>query len=251
MRIFKKFFYISAMISILGISTFAGVSLEGPTGFLNVPSPETLEPNTFEGGVHYQSYGFGGNTNYNIVSIKGNVGISENVEVGIEKTTDSGTLSRDPGMVINAKAKWSISDDINMAGGVIVDTTSGNYSSVYGLVGADIAFFGMGFNFGGEKGLPYSTARMGGYDLTDIAPDKVFFLAGAKFQFGESGALTVSYNGDAVGLGFCGEIDDTEGMASTVEVGWIIEGDYEDLYEKYLNPKYDKNRLTIGISGKF
>jgi hypothetical protein len=247
----KKIIFISMLLIVLEFTVFSSVSLYGPTGFLNVPSPETAPPKTFTGGISYQSYGFGGNTNYSLVSFKGTVGISENFEVGFEKTTDSGTLMKDPGMVVTAKAGWKVSNDISVAGGLLLDTTSGNASSVYGVVGAGVAFFGMGFNFGADKGATFSTAKMGGYDFTDNEPDNVFFMAGAKFTFGEGGALTVSYNGDAVGIGFHAELDDEDNQKSAVEVGWIIESDYEDLYKKYLNNKYEKNKLFIGISGEF
>ncbi|MFW5781691.1 MAG: hypothetical protein ACOCWO_00205 [Candidatus Muiribacteriaceae bacterium] len=247
----KKIIYIAFMLVAFQIAIFSHVSIAGPTGFLNVPSPQTVEPNTFEGGAHFSSYSFGGNTNYNIWSIKGNVGVAENIEVGFEKTSDSGTLIRDPGMRINAKGAWGLNNDIKFATGIIVDTTSGNGSSVYGVFGADVAFFGMGFNFGADSGLPFSTAPMGGYDLTDIEPDKVFFLAGAKFEFGDSGSLSVSYNGDAVGIGFLAQIEEEEGIQSSVELGWVVEGDYEDLYKKYINNKYEKKRMIFGISGKW
>jgi len=232
-------------------TVFSSVSLLGPTGFLNVPSPEIAPTKTFTGGVSYQSYGFGGNSNYSLVSFKGTIGVSENFEAGFEKTTDSGSLMKDPGMAITAKAGWKVSKDISVAGGLILDTSSGNASSVYGVVGADVAFFGMGFNFGADKKATYSTAKMGGYDFKDNEPDNIFFLAGAKFTFGEGGALTVSYNGDAVGLGFYAELDVEDGQKSAVEIGWIIESSYEDLYKKFLNKKYEKNKLFIGISGEF
>lgn len=251
MNCIKKIIFISLLLVLMEFTVFSSISLMGPSGFLNVPSPETAPPKTFIGGISYQSYGFGGNTNFSLVSYKGVIGISDNFEFGFEKTTDSGTLMKDPGMVITAKAGWNISNDIKVAGGVIIDTTSGNASSFYGVVGAGVAFFGMGFNFGADSGLPISTARMGGYDFKDIEPENVFFIAGAKFTFGEGGALTVGYNGNAVGIGFNAELEEEAGKKSSVEIGWIMENDYEDLYEKYINRQYDKKNLFIGISGEF
>ncbi|MFA5479865.1 MAG: hypothetical protein WC337_07550 [Candidatus Muiribacteriota bacterium] len=249
MKFKKSIIYISSIL-LTATTAFAGVSLPGPSGFLNVPSPQTVSAGSFEGGFHYQSYGLGGNSNYNLTSFKANVGVSENLEVGFEKTNDSGSLLIEQGMVVTAKGGWKINDDIQVSGGVIVDTSSGNYSSIYGVFGAEMAFFGMGFNFGGDSGLMGGTAKMGGYDVSNLEADKVFFIAGAKLAFGDNGALTVSYNGDSVGLGFYAQLDE-EDMKSVVEIGWLIESDYEDLYKMKLNPKYKKDRLFFGISGSW
>ncbi|MGM0608138.1 MAG: hypothetical protein ACQESP_06945 [Candidatus Muiribacteriota bacterium] len=246
----KILLYILISIFFFNYYIFAEVSLPGPTGFLNVPSPYTTPSGTFEGGFHYQSYNYGGSSSYGISSFKANVGVTKNLEIGFEKTMDSGRLLSNLGMVVSAKSGWSVNDEIHVAGGVIVDTGSGNYSSIYGLFGAENAFFGMGFNFGGSSGPIGGTAKMGGYDLQEKRPDKVFFISGAKFEFGGNGGLTVGYNGDTVTLGFIAELDDQE-FNSTVEVGWLVEGDYKDYYKNLVNSNYERNPMFFGISGRW
>lgn len=228
-------------------SGFSATSIMGPTGVINVPSPKIVDKGFFEGGIHYWRYSFdtykgsGG-----LISYKANFGLSDNVEVGFEKSINTDAYLEDPGITVNLKASFNIGENLGFAGGFIFDSDSNDYSSAYFVVGAPMAFFGFGFNFGGHENV-FNHAAFGGYDFSSNRPDEVFFLAGAEFKINFASFL-IGYNGDYISLGLRAPI---ENQQATIDVAWMSDSDYEDYYRYIFNPKYSRKKLLIGISSMF
>jgi len=226
---------------------FAGTSLMGPTGILNVPSPATVDKGFLEGGLHITRYSFGSyNGDGTRYSFKANFGAGDNAEIGFEKTIDDGNYLSDPGLTVTGKVAYNLGENLKFAAGAIFDSDSNDYSSAYCEFGSDFAFFGFGVNFGGHEAT-FNHAAFGGYDFDSGKPDPAFFLAGAEFKINKA-SFTIGYNGDKISLGLRAPIESEQ---ATVDIGWMSKGDYEDYYKQIKNPNYSDNSFILGISGTF
>lgn len=243
----KLLLALTILFLLLNTSCHAATSIMGPTGLLNTPSPETLEKGFLEAGVHLRRYTFGSyNGSGSVFSVKGNYGVTRNCEVGFEKGMDTGSYLEDPGITLSGKMNYQLGENLLFGVGTIIDSDANDYSSVYFTVGAPVAFFGFGFNFGGHA-KTFNNAAFGGYDFQDGKPDDAFFLAGAEFKI-NAASFTIGYNGDYVALGIRAPVESEQ---VTVDLGWISQGDYVDYYRQIKNPNYDTHRFIVGISGMF
>jgi hypothetical protein len=236
-----------ALILILSFISNAATSLMGPTGLLNVPSPQTVDKGFLEAGLHITHYSFGSyNGDGNRYSFKANFGIDKNAEIGFEKTIDDGNYMSNPGLTITGKVAYNLGENLKFAAGGIFDSDSNDYSSAYCLLGSNFAFFGFGVNFGGHEGT-LNHAAFGGYNFDAGRPEDAFFLAGAEFKLNKA-SFTIGYNGDRISLGLRAPLESEQ---ATVDIGWMSSGDYEDYYKQIKNPNYNEGSFIIGFSGEF
>ncbi|MDD2716557.1 MAG: hypothetical protein PHW04_11765 [Candidatus Wallbacteria bacterium] len=238
---------VSLILILFNAPGYAATSIMGPTGLINVPSPACLEKGFLEAGMHTRHYSFGSfNGSGMKYSFKGNFGVTENFEVGFEKGVDTGVYLDDPGICVQGKTNYHLGENLMFAAGALIDSDANDYSSAYFTVGAPIAFFGFGFNFGGHENT-FNNAAFGGYDFQKGRPEDAFFLAGAEFKL-NAASFTIGYNGDYVALGVRAPV---QSQQMTVDISWASSGDYVDYYRQVKNSNYDSQHIIIGVSGMF
>ncbi len=252
----KKSSVISVVIGILLIISFlmtagdayADSSLAGPTGLFLTPSPAVCKPGKFGGGLYLQSYSIQreSSTNERSIIVNGLYGISSSVEAGFSKSVDSMQSSFDPGLSLNLKYLFPDSKALKVAAGLVIETDNNSYSSAYIVAGQEIAFFGMGVNFGGHRAYPMNKSHYGGYDFSEMAPNNFFFIAGANFDL-KVANLTVEYNSDAFSIGF--RVPTIDGY--NINLAYISDSDYDLVHKNIYGNSYSRQKVTLGVTGTF
>lgn len=189
---------------------FAGLTMQGPSGFINVPSAKTINEKGIELGVHtkmYESYkndknkdGFMTNVSFGFSPIK-------DVEFGIQAELDSqsgrNNVETDP--KLNFKVRLpSIGENefSEVAFGGVFDTNPNNYHTLYLTFGG----LGVGWNFGGNEGV--GTASYGKYKEKERKPESLCLIVGAEIpgrKAGERGyksQILIDFNGDVFSVGW-------------------------------------------------
>ena len=241
-------FLIAAAEMTLISSAFADSSIAGPTGLFLTPSPAVCKPGKFNGAVYWQGYSIqrnGSQSNSNFMA-NGLYGISKELEVGFSKKIDTMQSSYDPGLSLNLKYLFPDAKALKIAAGMVVETDNNSYSSAYIVAGKDVAYFGLGTNFGGHRAYPLNMAHYGGYNFTDMAPQNFYFLAGANFDL-KIAQFTVEYNSDMFSIGF--RVPTVEGY--NINLAYTSDSDYDILHRYTYGDSYKRQQVTLGVSGTF
>ena len=220
----------------------------GPTGLFYIPNPRTVEQGHFGAGVYFDRYNLKrlDNEGHNRSYLSGVYGITDNAEIGFSKGIDNKNTKYDPSLTINMKYIFPDSKVVKVATGAVIETDNNSYSSAYMLVGAEVAYFGLGFNFGGNRGFPMNVAHFGAYNFEKRRPEDFFFLAGAEFDM-KIAIMSVEYNSDSFVVGF--RVPSGEGW--NINLGYRSESDYDRLSREILGPSFDREGTFFGISGVF
>jgi hypothetical protein len=206
----KKFLRICiASIAIL-FTAFAPVkadlTVQGPSGFIQVPSHQTIKPGQIELGVHTRMYKVPKTSEDSTLTHMA-FGFSpfRDFEVGVQKAIDSRKASLDPDPTVNFKVRFpsmGSGEFSEAAFGMLIDTNPNNYHTMYLTVGG----FGLGWNFGGNP--VYGTASYGSYDKGKKEPDSLCLLIGTEYpkrrpgERGYHGHCYLDYNGDVYSAGW-------------------------------------------------
>ncbi len=181
---------------------FADLTLQGPAGFINVPSAQTIKYKQIEWAARSRMFRVPGTGSERYLTNL-SLGFSpiRDFEIGVQKAVDSrrGADDFDPDPTINFKARIppiGSGDFADTALGMVLDTNPNNYHSLYLALGG----VSVGWNFGGNPGS--GIANFGTYDRGRQAPKPLFFMFGGDLTpglAGERGYRThyfFDYNGD-------------------------------------------------------
>ena len=184
----------------------AALTLQGPSGFIQVPSHKTVEAKGIEVAAHNRLYQVPSSSDEGYLT---NMALAfspfRDFEVGLQKTMDSRNSAVDPDPTLNFKSRLpSIGEGefSEVAFGAVFDTNPNNYHTMYLTVGG----FGLGWNFGGNPGS--GMANYGKYNRDKKEPESLCLLIGAEFPArkpGERGYRSqyfLDYNGDVVSAGW-------------------------------------------------
>jgi len=187
---------------------FADLTLQGPSGFIQVPSHTTIKQGQIEWAAHTRLFHLA-NTKEDKYLTQVAFGFSpiKDFEIGAQKAIDSrrGSEDFDPDPTINLKVRlpsMGTGEFSETALGMVLDTNSNNYHSLYFNVGG----FGVAWNFGGNPG--YGTAQYGTYDRARKAPKPLCLILGTDYPqalAGERGYRShylFDYNGDVFSVGW-------------------------------------------------
>ncbi len=225
----------------------AGLSFQGPSGFINTPSHKTIPEKEIELSVKTRKYdSFKGNKTKDGYMTSFAFGFSpiKDVEFGIEADLDSETdrnnVETDPKLNFKVRLpSFGEGEFSQMAFGGVFDTNPNNYHTLYLTFGG----LGLGWNFGGNEGI--GTAAYGKYDKGKRKPKNLCLLFGTEIpgrkpsERGYKSQYILDYNGDIVSLGW--RYYSHRGFS--VEILGSTKTSYEDFY--------DYKPLTIGFGANF
>ena len=231
-----SFAFLSIFFLILSSSLCeAGLSLQGPSGYINVPSYRTVREKEIELSFRtrmYDSYKGDKTKDGYMTTISFAFSPIKDVEFGIQADLDSETdrnnVETDP--KLNFKVRLpSIGEGefSEIAFGGVFDTNPNNYHTLYITCGG----FGLGWNFGGNEGV--GTASYGRYKSGSKKPDSLCFMFGAELpgrkpgERGYKSQYVVDYNGDVVSLGW--RYYSHRGFS--VEIAGSTKTSYDEFYE--------------------
>lgn len=244
----KPFISITLVVFFLLISsvTQAALTIQGPSGFINVPSPKTIHEKEIELGVHTRMYQNVKNKEQDgwMTSVAFGFSPIRDVEFGVQADIDSkesqnGTET-DP--KINFKVRLpSIGEGefSEVAFGGVFDTNPNNYHTLYLSIGG----LGIGYNFGGNEGV--GTAAYGKYKEGSKKPQAICLMLGAELpgrkpgERGYKSQYVIDYNGDV--FGFAWRYASHRGFS--VEIGAQTKTSYDGFY--------DYKPLIIGLGANF
>jgi len=206
------------------------------------------KPGKFGGALYWEGYSLQreNSQSNSVFTANGIYGISKELEVGFSKKLDTMQNAYDPGLSLNLKYLFPDAKALKVATGMIIETDSNSYSSAYIVAGKEVAFFGLGANFGGHRAYPMNAAHYGAYNFTDMAPQNFYFIAGANFDL-KIAQMTVEYNSDMFSVGF--RVPTVEGYS--VNVAYTSDSDYDIVHRYAYGDSYKRQNLTLGISGTF
>lgn len=232
-----------AMFLLVGVSASAGLTLQGPSGFIQVPSAKTVKAKEIDLGVHTRLY------RAPVTAQEGSLthlGFAfspvRDFELGLQKAIDSRNSANDPNPTLNFKVRLpsvGSGEFSELAFGAVFDTNPNNYHTMYLTLGG----FGLGWNFGGS---PYSgMANYGAYNRDKHEPESLCLLVGAEFPSrrpGERGYKSqyfLDYNGDVFSLGW--RLSSHRGF--WVDAAVHSKSSYSDFY--------DYRPLIVGLGANF
>lgn len=226
----------------------ADPTMIGPTGLFLVPNPRTAPYGHFGGGVYLDRYTMRRQRTegHNRAFVSGVYGVSDDMEVGFSKGIDNKNSAYDPSLTLNMKYVFPDAKVLKVAAGAVIETDNNSYSSAYMLAGAEVAYFGLGFNFGGHRGYPMNMAHFGPYNFDKRRPETFFFLCGAEFDL-KIAMMSVEYNSDSFGVGF--RVPTGEGF--NINLGYRSSSDYDRLNQETFGPSYTRNGFFFGFSGVY
>lgn len=231
------------LYSFLAGPVFAGLTVQGPSGFIQVPSHTTIRAKEIEVGAHTRLY------KVPVTAEEGSLthlafafSPIRDFELGLQKAIDSRNAANDPDPTLNFKVRLpsvGTGEFSELAFGAVFDTNPNNYHTMYLTLGG----FGVGYNFGGN---PYSgMANYGSYNRDKHEPDSFCLLVGACFperRPGERGYKSqyfLDYNGDVFSLGW--RLSSHRGF--WVDAAVHSKSTYSDFY--------DYRPLIIGLGANF
>ena len=232
-----------AGFAVLASPLSAGLTLQGPSGYIQVPSHETVEAKGVEIALHNRLYKVPNSSDEGyLTSMAFAFSPFRDLEVGLQKNLDSRNSAVDPDPTVNFKVRLpSIGEGefSEVAFGAVFDTNPNNYHTMYLTLGG----FGLGWNFGGNPGS--GMANYGSYDRGKKEPASLCLLIGAKFparKVGERGYRSqyfLDYNGDVVSAGW--RYSSHRGF--WVDAAVHSPGSYDDFY--------DYRPLIVGVGANF
>jgi hypothetical protein len=225
----------------------AGLSFQGPSGFVNVPSHKTIKEKEIELSVKtrmYNSYKGDKTKDGNMTTVAFGFSPIKDLELGIQADLDSeqsrNNVETDPKLSFKVKIPSIGEGEFSeVAFGGVFDTNPNNYHTLYLTVGG----LGLGWNFGGNDGV--GTASYGKYKTKDRKPESLCLLFGTELpgrKLGERGyksQYVIDYNGDVFSLGW--RYYSNRGFS--VEVIGSTKTSYDVFY--------DYKPLTLGIGANF
>lgn len=244
----KLLLAVAAFTLLAALPALADPCIVGPTGLFYVPSPKSVEQGHFGGGLYFDQYTLKREQNNNQTrsNLSGIYGVTDNMEVGFDKSFDSMDYSFDPGLTVNMKYVFPDSKVVKVATGAVIETDNNAYSSAYILAGAEVAYFGLGFNFGGHPNYPMNLSKFGAYNFEKRRPEIFYFLAGAEFDM-KIAKMLIEYNSDAFAAGF--RVPMQDGL--NLNLGFRTESDGDRLHRETLGTSYDNKGWFAGVSGVF
>lgn len=184
----------------------ADPTLQGPSGYINVPAATTIKQGQVEFSEHAKFYEIR-NTRSDGIYHYLTLGFSpiRDLEVGVQKIANSrtGASDLDPDPTVNFKVRlprMGRAELSETALGMVLDTNPNNYHTLYFTIGG----FGVAWNLGGNPGI--GTAQYGTWNRNKKAPTTVCLIAGGELtpgKPGERGYRThcyLDYNGDIFSL---------------------------------------------------
>lgn len=190
--------------------SFAGLTLQGPSGFINVPSSRTVHEKEIELGVHsrmYESYKNDKEKDGVMTSVSFAFSPIKDVEFGIQADLDSesgrNNVETDPKLNFKVRLPSLGEGEFSqVAFGGVFDTNPNNYHTLYLTFGG----LGVGWNFGGNEGI--GSAAYGKFNKGDRKPESLCLIVGAELpgrKEGERGyksQFLIDYNGDVFSVGW-------------------------------------------------
>lgn len=180
--------------------------MQGPSGFLQVPSQKTIKAKEVEMSVHTRMYRVPvTEDDATLTSLALGFSPFRDFEVGVQKSIDSRNTAHDPEPTINFKVRLPPIGEgafSEAAFGMLVDTNPNNYHTMYFTIGG----VGVGWNFGGSPG--FGTANYGSYNRETKEPDALCLLIGTEYPSrhpgdrGYNSHYYVDYNGDVFSAGW-------------------------------------------------
>ena len=237
--------FLSLLIFLSSLPVWADLTPAGPSGFVKVPSHATIEYGQVEWAAHFHQYSSPKGKNANsLTDLAFGFSPIKDLELGVQKTLDSnkGIGAYDPDPTLNFKVRLPTFGNgylSETAMGMVLDTNSNNYHSLYVSVGG----FGVAWNFGGNPG--YGTAAYGSYDRARKKPKDLCLIVGADLTPGKPGErgyrshYYADYNGDVFSLGWRWKSH----RGFWVDAAASTKGTYTDFY--------DYKPVTIGVGGIF
>lgn len=222
----------------------ADLTLQGPSGFMQVPAATTIKAKGIEWGAHVRPFKAPGTgTDHYLTEVAMGFSPIRDFELGVAKAMDSrrGKDDFDPDPTVNLKVRLPQmgGDFKEVALGMLVDTNPNNYHTLYFSVGG----CGVGWNFGGNPGS--GIAHYGSYDRGRREPKALCLLVGGELyppKPGERGYRShymIDYNGDVFTLGW--RFKSHRGF--WVDAGVQTKSSYTDTY--------DYQPLIFGLGGIF
>ncbi len=222
----------------------ADLTFQGPSGFVQVPSHQTIHVKQLEFAAHGRMARVRrGTTERALTDVSLGFSPIRDFELGVEKLIDNrlGAGDQDPDPTVNFKVRFANipGEFANTALGCVLDTNPNNYHTLYVTVGG----CGIGWNFGGNPGS--GIAHYGKYDRGRKAPQAFTLLLGAELNPGQPGErgyrshYLVDYNGDVFSLGW--RFKSHRGFWCDATVS--SKTTYDDFY--------DYQPLSIGLGGIF
>ena len=225
----------------------AGLSLQGPSGFVNVPSYKTVHEKEIELSVKsrmYESYRGDCNKDGYMTTVAFAFSPIRDFEFGIQADLDSqssrNNVETDPKLSFKVRLPTLGDGELaQVAFGGVFDTNPNNYHTLYLTVGG----LGIGWNFGGNEGV--GTASYGRYNSGKRKPEELCLLFGGEFpgrkpgERGYKSQYILDYNGDVVSLGW--RYYSHRGFS--VEICGSTKTSYDEFYEY--------KPLIVGIGANF
>lgn len=221
----SRCFSVAVLLALVAVApVLAAPSGIGLTGGLQVPSPITLKPETYEVGVTVEGFRERNLSTSAVettadIGLKINVGIYDNLEMGLEKTIRSSSDLRDDDATVQFKYRLPV-ESFNLSVGTVFSTGGIDYSSAYVVGGWKALYMGVGLNFGGSRLEEitlntirrFGTAKFGGYNLRHVTtlagetfigePEEFFAIVGADFKLSDYFSMLMDFNGDRFAAGF-------------------------------------------------
>ena len=230
LRSIKKIILASLFLGLSMSANAAGLTWQGPTGFITVPSHKTIPEKQIDMAIHAKMYQVP-NTNKEGWLNSMSFGFSpfRNLEFGIQKTMDTRHEAHDPDPTVNFKVALPPFGDgefSQVAFGGVFDFNQNNYHTLYLTVGG----FGVGWNFGGNPG---GMASYGKFDKHKDEPKSLCLLFGVEMpgrKAGERGYKSqyyLDYNGDVTSIGW--RLSSHRGF--WVDAAFQTESSYDEFYD--------------------
>ncbi len=195
-----------AIFCTVAASAMAALTLQGPSGFIQVPSHETVNAKEIELAARYRMYQVpktkedSALTNFSFAFSP-----VKDFEIAFAKAIDEKNSANDPDPLMSFKVRLpSIGEGefSEVAFGGVFDANANNYHTLYLTIGG----FGVGWNFGGN---PWTgMANYGAYDKGNHEPESLCLLIGAVYpkrrpgERGYKGQAYIDYNGDVFSGGW-------------------------------------------------
>ena len=230
----KTFLIILILLGIAVSGSAVGVKFPDSAGLL-VPGKTDYSYSDAEMFFSVRPYKVGSQSEM-IYDFSVNIKLDTMFELGIRQVDFSQSNLRTPDPAFNLKVNFMDSMYFrDFTVGLYLDTENDNHSSFYVMSNN----FGIGFNFGGEKG---GDAVLGGYDFSENEPEALFLLFRYEFDLSDGYRFGVEFNGDSL----AGYFDVNTYQSYSMMFGYIADNDYDDKY-----PLLDNDRFVIGVKGEF
>ncbi len=221
----------------------AALTLQGPSGFFQVPSHETVKAKEIELAARYRMYNVP-KTSEQAALMHYSFAFSplKDFEIGFAKAMDTRNSALDPDPLLSFKVRLpsiGTGEFSEVAVGGVFDVNANNYHTLYFSIGG----FGLGWNFGGNRF--NGMANYGAYDRGRNEPDSICLLIGAEYpkrrpgERGYKGQAYVDYNGDVYSGGWRYSSHRGFWVDATVQ----SKSSYTDFY--------DYRPFILGVGAKF